>query len=286
MKSTEGNGGAPTGLSVRYGKPNREYFRKLAATPPEEDGPIWMVNLTKYREIADYGGAGGPAISGREADDEYTPLDSLAAIGAEIVFVANVETQLLGDSPKWDRVAVVKYPTRRSFVEMQSRPDFVEKHVHKDAGMEQTIVMGCRPMAVPDLPRNAPDWNDVAHPPTDSDPSVVVIHVLKFFDEDKSVGEMTAYTDHAGHLAVPHGVRIDGWFTVEGTIVGDGRSWSQVRFNAFPSKAAFMAVATDPDRLRAQREHRETALEDTYTMILRPVINRLAVSAGSSHAHG
>jgi hypothetical protein len=91
---------------------------------------------------------------------------------------------------------------------------------------------------------------------------------------------MSAYTDHAARVAVPHGVRIDGWFTVEGTIVGDGRAWSQVRFNAFPSKRAFMAVATDPERLRAQREHRETALEDTYTMILRPTINRLVDSLG------
>ena len=275
---------AAPGLSARYGKIDRDYGMRLARTPPEEDGPVWMVNLMKYREVADYAGAGGPAISGRQADDEYTPRESLKAIGAEIVFAADVDTQLLGDSPKWDRIGIVKYPTRRSFVEMQSRPDFVAKHKHKDAGMEQTIVMGCQPMPVPELPADAPDWTVVPHPPTADDPSVVVIHVLKFFETGDSVGQMTTYQDHAGKIAVPQGVRIDGWFSVEGTIVGDGRSWSQVRFNAFPSKRAFMAVATDPDRLRAQRAHRETALEDTYTMILRPTINRLAESTGSSHA--
>jgi hypothetical protein len=273
------------GLTVRYGKIDQDYVRRLASTPPEHDGPVWMVNLMKYRAVADYGEPGGPARSGREADDEYTPRESLQAIGAEIVFAADVDTQLLGDTPRWDRVGIVKYPTRRSFIEMQSRPDFIKQHVHKDAGMEQTIVMGCLPMPAPDLPTEAPDWAEVPHPPTDDDPPVVVIHVLKFFDAVRSVSEMTSYTDHASRVAVPHGVRIDGWFSVEGTIVGDGRSWSQVRFNAFPSKRAFMAVATDPDRLRAQREHRETALEDTYTMILRPFINRLAESTGSSHAH-
>src|SRR3990170_5224842 len=261
------------GLTVRYGKVDRQYGMRLATTPVEEDGPVWMVNLMKYREVADYGGVDGPVISGRDADDTYTPRESLAAIGAEIVFAADVDTQLLGDSTRWDRVGIVKYPTRRSFIEMQSRPDFVAKHKHKDAGMEQTIVMGCRPMAVPDLPADAPDWTDVPHPPTPEDPSVVGIHVLKFFDDD-SAGEMSTYTEHASKIAVPHGVRIDGWFSVEGTIVGDGRSWSQVRFNAFPSKKAFMTVATDPERLKAQRAHRETALEDTYTMILRPTINR------------
>ena len=86
------------------------------------------------------------------------------------------------------------------------------------------------------------------------------------------------YQNDAANVAGPHGVRISGWFGVEGTIIGDGRPWDQVRFNAFPSKAAFMAVATDPGRLAAQREHRETAIADTYTMILRPTIDRLAES--------
>jgi hypothetical protein len=272
------------GLTVRYGKIDYDYARRLATTPADQDGPLWMVNLMKYRDIADYSGGDVPAVSGREADDLYAPLESLAAIGPEVVFLADVDMQLLGQSPKWDRVVVVKYPTRRSFIEMQSRPDFVKKHVHKDAGMEQTIVIGCQPMPVPELPASAAEWADVPHPPTSEDGPVVVIHVLKFMDADSSVAEMTTYTDHASRIAVPHGVRIDGWFSVEGTIVGDGRSWSQVRFNAFPSKAAFMALAANPERLRAQREHRETAIEDTYTMVLRPTLNRLSTSIESENA--
>ena len=77
---------------------------------------------------------------------------------------------------------------------------------------------------------------------------------------------------------MPHGVRINGWFAVEGTILGDGRSWDQIRFNEFPSKAAFMAVVTDPARLEAQKGHREVAIADTYTMILRPTLNHIADS--------
>jgi hypothetical protein len=65
---------------------------------------------------------------------------------------------------------------------------------------------------------------------------------------------------------------------VEGTIVGDGRRWDQVRFNAFPSRQAFLTVALDPARLEAQRGHREPALADTYTLVTRPTINRLATS--------
>ncbi len=274
-----------TDVTVRYGEIDYDYAKRLATTPAGEDGPVWMVNLMKYREVADYGDVKVSAISGREADDIYTPRESLAAVGAEIVFVGDVDAQLLGDSPRWDRVAVVKYPTRRAFIAMQSRTNFVEKHVHKDAGMAQTIVMGCQPMLVPELPPDAPTLAEVPHPATSEDGAVVVLHVLRFV-EGQGIGKMTSYQEAAGRVAIPHGLRISGWLSVEGTIVGDGRSWDQARFNAFPSKAAFMAVVSDPDRLRAQRAHRETAIADTYTMILRPRIDRLAESTASANADG
>ncbi|MBI5283944.1 MAG: hypothetical protein HY874_02530 [Chloroflexi bacterium] len=266
--------------SIRYGRIDKAMMARWLQLSPEDDGPFWAVNLMKYRDVADYADGRTAVRSGREADDEYTPVASLAAIGAQVVFSADVDTQLLGRAPVWDRVGVVRYPSRRKFFEMQQRDDFKAKHVHKDAGMEQTIVMSCLPMATPALPADAPKLTDVPHPATSDDGPVVVIHVLRFV-EGHGIGEMTSYTEAAGQVALPHGVRLSGWFSVEGTIVGDGRSWDQVRFNAFPSRAAFMAVVKDPERLRAQREHRETAIADTYTMILRPAIDRLADSVSA-----
>jgi len=271
--------------SPRYGTVDREYGLRLATTPADEDGPVWMVNLMKYREVADYADGRESAISGREADDLYTPLESLAGVGAELVFAGDVDQQLLGDSPVWDRVGVVKYPTRRSFIEMQSRPDLQKQHAHKDAGMAETIVIGCQPIDRPAVPAGIEqvDWADVPHPPTADDGPAMVIHVLKYHDAAATgitPEDMAAYQSAAGKVAVPHGVRISGWFASEGTILGDGRSWDQVRFNLFPSKAAFMAVLMDPDRLEAQKASREPAIADSYTMIVRPTIDRLAVSLG------
>ncbi len=263
--------------SVRYGTIDPDYARRLATTPAGEDGPVWMVNLMAYRPRADYGDGRSDDITGRAADDRYAPIESLAAVGAEVVLFADVDQQLLGETPHWDRVAVVKYPTRRAFIDMQSRPEFVEKHAHKDAGMAHTIIMGGQPLSHPDLPADVPDWTDVHHPPTDEDGPVLVVHVIRFH-EGQATSAMVRYQDAAGAVAVPHGLRIPAWFTVEGTIVGDGRAWDQVRFNAFPSKAAFMAVVLDPGRLQAQRSHRQTAIADTYTMILRPTIDRLGQS--------
>jgi hypothetical protein len=236
-----------------------------------------MVNLMKYREKADYADGRDSDISGKEADDRYAPLGPLKAIGAQPVFLADVETQFLNDSPKWDRVGIVKYPSRKAFLEMQQRPDFKELHHHKEAGMAETIVCGCLPMPLPELPADAPSWDEVPHPPTEDDGYVVVIHVIKF-KSPESRAEMATYSDHAGKVAVPNGVRLAAWTEVEGTILGDGREWDQIRFNVFPSRAAFMAVVLDPERLEAQKAHRETAIADTYTLITRPSIDRLHTS--------
>ena len=141
--------------TVRYGTPNREYGMKMATMPPEDDGPVWMVNLMKYRDVADYADGRESTISGRDADDAYSPLDSLAAVGAAPVFFGDVDQQLLGDEPKWDRIGVVKYPTRKSFIDMQSLPSFQTSHHHKDAGMETTIVIGTQPMPVPEAPEGS-----------------------------------------------------------------------------------------------------------------------------------
>jgi uncharacterized protein (DUF1330 family) len=270
-------------VAPRYGQIDAEYGRRLATTPPTEDGPVWMVNLMSYRETADYADGRESTISGRAADDLYAPTGPLAAVGAEIVFVADVVDQLLGDTPRWDRVAVVKYPTRRAFIEMQQRDDFQRLHEHKDAGRESTIVMGAEPMPGPNIDgAELPEWDEVPHPPTEDDGAVVVVHVLAYHDDvgATSPEDMETYTNHAARVAVPNGARIAGWFAVEGTIVGDGRRWDQVRFNAFPSRRAFMAVVFDPDRLEAQRDHREAAIADTYTLVTRPALDRLAASTG------
>ena len=262
----------------RYGQIDHAYGARLATTPPDDDGPIWMVNLMSYREQAEYGTDGAPGSgqqrSGREADDEYAPVEILAEIGAEIAFVGDVEAQLLGDSPSWHRIGVVKYPSRRAFIEMQTRDDFRAKHVHKEADMASTIVMGCTEAELPTAPAPFVDWSEVPHPPTADDGPVAVLHVIKFADEGGRE-QMAQYQTKAFDAAGPAGVRIGGWFDVEGTIVGDGRQWDQVRFNIFPSKAAFMAVALDPDRLAAQADHREPAMTDTYALIVRPTIDRL-----------
>ena len=262
-----------------YGQVDRDFAIRMATTAPEDDGPIWMLNLMAYRDRAVYDGHESE-VSGREADDRYAPTEVLADIGAEVVFFGDVQDQFLGESPRWHRVGVVKYPTRRSFIEMQQRDDFKEKHVHKEAGMAATIVAGCTPIPSPMDAAEAPtpvDWSVVPHPPTDEDGPAMVLHFIRFHP-GKAETDMVSYQNHASRVAVEQGIVISGWFGVEGTIVGDGRQWDQARFNYFPSRRAFMEVVLDPERLDAQRTHREVAIADTYTLLIRPQINTIGES--------
>lgn len=265
-----------------YGTIDQDYAIRLATTPPDADGPVWMVNLMRYKQRAEYADGRETTLTGREADDEYAPFGPLAAVGAEIVFVADVEDQFIGEEPTWDRIAVVRYPTRASFIEMQRREDFRKAHEHKEAGMAETIVIGCRPMALPEIPTPV-DWADVPHPPNAADGPYTMLHVIRFHDEGGATvtpDQMESYQEVAASVAVPNGVRIDGWFSAEGTILGDGRTWHQVRFNTFPSRQAFLAVASDPDRLDAHSEHRDTAIADTYALGVRARVNTLGASLG------
>ncbi len=197
---------------MRYGTIDHEYGARLATTPEAEDGPVYMLNLMKYRAAADYGADGEQGVSGREADDRYAPLDVLAAIGAAVVFVGDV----VESSEDWDRVAVVRYPTRRSFIDMQARRDFKEKHVHKDAGMDHTIIVGSLP--------------DGALPATGADRLR-----LELWDGEAPPGDGAT-------------------FTVEGTIVGDGRRWTGVRWGPADGEPAAASPSHQVLELAPSRE--------------------------------
>jgi hypothetical protein len=252
----------------------------LSDTAPPHDGPVWMATLMQHRDADHVDGRPSPNWPDVDRVDEM--MTACTETGAELVFLARVDAQLLGVEPRWDGVAVVKHPSRRAFEGPSVRPMNEEEHIAGNDGIERAITMCTHPMSWPALPNDAPDWSDVPHPPTEGDGPVVVLHVIRFND-GRADTDMVSYQNTAGRTAVPHGLRIAAWLEVEETVLGDGRSWDQVRFNAFPSKQAFMAVALDPRRLDAQAKHRDTAIADTYTMILRPIIDRLHQSLDLTH---
>jgi uncharacterized protein (DUF1330 family) len=179
-----------------------------------------MVNLMKYHEVAQYSDDVGVdrQISGREADDRYNPASILAKIGATVLFVGDVVDSHVG-SDEWDRIAVVRYPTRKAFIDMQTRQDFGEKHVHKVAGMERTIIVCCRPEDATLDERGRPKAND-----------------------DRLVAMVVRRTSNriAACESLPGATN----FVAEGTIIGDGRTWDTVQFVPVTSSGNVESLAT------------------------------------------
>lgn len=246
---------------VPYGTPNFEWF--MAINSRTDDGPVHMINLMKYHERAQYADGSDGGVSGKEADDRYAPVAVLREIGARVVLHADVDSQLDG-TPTWDRIGIVEYPSRAEFLAMQQRPDFAKKHEHKAAGMKETIVMASLPLPLPDVQTAAVE-------PDPADPPMILMQVIRFAGPDGR-DEMARHSALAAGPALELGIRPLAWYTVEATVVGDGRQWDEVRFNWYPRRSLFDTLIADP-RHAEGREHRAKAVEESFVALLTPMIN-------------
>ena len=123
-------------------RPNSEQFRQLGQSP--EKGPVVMVNLLKFKRTAE-----GEAGSGEDAYQRYgnTAVAMIEERGGRILWQGRSNQVLIGDPAEdWDTVVLVEYPSRQSFTEMVSNPDYMKAHEHREAGLERTIVIACTPV--------------------------------------------------------------------------------------------------------------------------------------------
>lgn len=227
-----------------YGTTNSAYFSSILARE-EPGGPMWALNLMKYRPRAEYPDGRPTALTGAEADDLYVPEGPLAAVGASIVFGGDVIHQLRGDATRWDRVGIVRYPTRRAIIDMNMREDFREKHVHKEAGMAFTIVVASFP-------------EEVLEDPAPADTAGCVLLQLV---ADPSAPDVAA--------GVPS-TRL-ARFSVDDVMIGDDRRFGEARFDLLDLAGSEELIA------------RGTESDDTgYAVLVRPFIDELVASVGDA----
>jgi len=103
------------------------------------DGPVFMVNLLKFKEKAEYEDRRATVLSGREAYQIYgrAVTDILPKFGGRAVFAADVSFLSLGRVEElWDEVAIAAYPDRGAMVRMSFSPEWREAAVHRTAGLK------------------------------------------------------------------------------------------------------------------------------------------------------
>ena len=116
--------------------PNEEQVQGFAERGP--DGPIYMVNLLKFKERAEYPDGRSTELTGREAYMIYGEAVSrlLVKYGGAPCFTAPVERLMLGEVDElWDVVAIAEYPSRAAMMQMMQDPEMQEIGVHRAAGL-------------------------------------------------------------------------------------------------------------------------------------------------------
>jgi uncharacterized protein (DUF1330 family) len=110
------------------------------------DGPIYMLNLLKYRNKAEYADGRESTLTGREAYAVYTQgvRELLKEFGGSLSFKASVERLTIGEVEElWDDVAIAMYPTRAAMLQMMQSDKMQEIGQHRAAGLAGQLNIEC-----------------------------------------------------------------------------------------------------------------------------------------------
>lgn len=131
---------------MSYIEPTQEqgvaYFSKAPA------GPVVMLNLLRFREVADYANhpelAPASPISGREAYQRYAEhtLPFLAEAGGELLLQGEARHHLIGPTDeRWDLVLLVRYPSAQVFLSFASNAAYLAGLGHRTAALEDSRLL-------------------------------------------------------------------------------------------------------------------------------------------------
>ena len=116
--------------------PNQEQMKGFME--PGRDGPIYMLNLLKFKAHAEYEDGRNTDLTGEQAYAIYGAevVAHLARVGGAPVFGARIERLMLGEVEElWDTAAIAMYPSRNAMLQMISSPEYQASAVHRTAGL-------------------------------------------------------------------------------------------------------------------------------------------------------
>lgn len=111
-------------------------------------GPIVMLNLLRFRSVADYSAtphlAPAAPISGAEAYRLYIEhtLPHLTRSGGELIFLGQGGAFLIGPSDeRWDAAMLVRQSSVSAFMEFASNPEYMAGMGHRTAALEDSRLL-------------------------------------------------------------------------------------------------------------------------------------------------
>lgn len=129
-----------------YIEVTQEQGAAFFGAPPA--GPIVMLNLLRFREVADYAAAPELApespISGLEAYERYMAHTApfLKEAGGELLFQGTAGSYLIGPAKEhWDRVLLVRHQSAQAFLSFASNKAYLAGAGHRTAALADSRLL-------------------------------------------------------------------------------------------------------------------------------------------------
>lgn len=120
-------------MSNTYLNPTQEQLRSLMQK--EYNGPVYMLNLLKYKDEVD-------GRTGKEVYREYMSASRpfIEKANAEVIFYGNPMASLIGPTEnEWDKVMIVKYNSTEEFAKMIKSDDYPH-HIRTSALADSRLI--------------------------------------------------------------------------------------------------------------------------------------------------
>jgi uncharacterized protein (DUF1330 family) len=115
----------------------------------EDDRPIVMINLLRFRDMAQYRSPGDAnPCSGSAAYARYAreALRFVTSAGGHVIWRGSPRAVLLGPTTeRWDDALLVQYPSKQAFLRMIGNPDYQAITVHRTAALEDSRLIATTP---------------------------------------------------------------------------------------------------------------------------------------------
>ena len=120
------------------------------------DGPIFMVNLLKFKDKAEYEDGRETDLTGRQAYGLYGAAVAgiLPDYGGRLFYISDVTFLSLGQvEDLWDEIAIAAYPDRGALLRMSMSEEWRAAAVHRAASLAgQLNIESVMPKAAKGLP--------------------------------------------------------------------------------------------------------------------------------------
>ncbi len=138
-------------MSTYFIDPGPENFAAFKALPRDE--PIHMLNLLRFRDLAEYPEGHehhGKGWSGKRAYQEYgkTSGPIFREVGGTVVWRGNFQTMVTGPTPDdklWHEGFVAQYPNSGAFFAMLKHPDYAGAVQNRTAALLDSRLMRFEP---------------------------------------------------------------------------------------------------------------------------------------------